>query len=244
MDTERAPTADTETPFGPIRSIRLFESIIDQIAALIEEGRINVGDRFPPERTLEKMWQVSRPVLREAFRVLEVQGVVETRAGSGRYLRSDRLPASRDVRRTHLEVNKIEILRIWETREALESKAAELAAMQATEEQIAAIERPVRLIRELETEDFRHGDYNLEIHQAIARACGNPVLQDLILDLLERFRPLDFKNVLELDDWRVIQQEHEPILDAIVARDPETARRRMVEHFESLRRVVLENGKI
>ncbi|MBT3358803.1 MAG: FadR family transcriptional regulator [Rhodospirillales bacterium] len=238
MATELVAPADKMAPFGPIRSIRLYESIIDQIANLIREGHISVGDRFPPERKLEKEWRVSRPVLREAFRVLEVQGVVETRAGSGRYLRSDRLPASRDLRRTHLEVNKVEILRIWEAREALESKAAELAAIVATVEQIDAIERPVRLIRQLEAEDFRLGDYNLEIHQAIARASGNPILQDMILDLLERFRPLDFKNILDIDDWKLIQQEHEPILDAIRARNPELARQCMVEHFRSLCSVV------
>ncbi len=66
--------------FRPVRSVRLSEEIINQIARLVNDGRLKLNDRFPSERDLARQWQVSRPVLREAFRVLEMPS--KSRAGS------------------------------------------------------------------------------------------------------------------------------------------------------------------
>ena len=62
--------------FTPVRSVRLYETIIEQIATLVQNGRLTNGERFPTERALQEKWRVSRPVLREAFRALEMQGIV------------------------------------------------------------------------------------------------------------------------------------------------------------------------
>ena len=70
-------------PFTPVQSVRLYETIIEQIAGLVQDGQLNRGDRFPSERQLQDQWRVSRPVLREAFRALEIQGIVESRPGGG-----------------------------------------------------------------------------------------------------------------------------------------------------------------
>jgi GntR family transcriptional repressor for pyruvate dehydrogenase complex len=71
------------TPFSPVRSPRLSEVIIRQIAQFVEAGRMQINDRFPSERALEIQWKVSRPVLREAFRALEMQGMIETVRAAG-----------------------------------------------------------------------------------------------------------------------------------------------------------------
>src|SRR5690606_490654 len=76
--------------FSPVKAVLRHQSIIDQIMGLIETGALHVGDKFPPERALADRWQVSRPVLREAFRVLQAQGIVESRHGDGRYVRASR----------------------------------------------------------------------------------------------------------------------------------------------------------
>src|SRR5688572_30360900 len=88
--------------FTPVRTVRLSEEIIRQIAELIADGSLRLNDKFPSERELQERWQVSRPVLREAFRVLEMQGVVESRPGAGRYLRSDHVPEPFRQRRARL----------------------------------------------------------------------------------------------------------------------------------------------
>ena len=114
--------------FTPVRSVRLYETIIEQIATLVQNGQLTNGDRFPTERALQEKWRVSRPVLREAFRALEMQGIVESRPGGGRYLRAERIPSPAELRGLRLADNRETLLQVLEARQALEARAAALAA--------------------------------------------------------------------------------------------------------------------
>src|SRR5688572_15508990 len=69
--------------FQPVPQRRAFEEIFFQIENAILEGRLGVGDRLPPERELAEIFQVSRPSVREALRVLETLGVLSSRRGTG-----------------------------------------------------------------------------------------------------------------------------------------------------------------
>jgi GntR family transcriptional repressor for pyruvate dehydrogenase complex len=219
----------------PVPGLRLSEQVIERIGHLVEAGEVRRNGRFPSERMLEARWRVSRLVIREGFRALELQGVVESRPGGGRFLRMDRVPDLARLRRTRLETGRVPLLRLWEARDAVESQAAALAALRATPAQQEAIARPLRLTVALSPEALRHTDVNAEFHLAIARACGNPVLEELVADLVSRSQAEGFRHLVEAEDWSALQAGHRPILDAIVARDAEAARRSMQRHFAALR---------
>ncbi|PZW41895.1 GntR family transcriptional regulator [Humitalea rosea] len=222
-------------PLAPAPGQRFSEEVISRIGQLVEEGEMRVDARFPSERVLEARWRVSRLVIREAFRALEIQGVVESRPGGGRYLRSDRVPDPARLRRLRLEAGREQLLQLWETRETLECKTAELAAERATPEQLEAIAHPLRLLDAPPSEALRHTDPNRLFHLAIAGACGNPLLEDMVADLLARSQATGFRALLELEDLAALQPEHHPIFDAIAAHDPAAARAAMRRHFEGLR---------
>ena len=227
---------DKAWPLRPVRSLRLSEEIIGQIASLVAEKHIGLNDRFPSERELQARWQVSRPVLREAFRVLEMQGVIESRPGGGRYLRSTRVLDPTRLRSSRLEESRDVLLRIWEAREAVESKTAALAAQRATPEQISRIEETLGLLSTLPREKLEELDLNGDFHQAVAQAAGNPVLDEIVHRLLQQSGQIGFKSIVGVDDWATLQAEHLPILKAIRRRDPKAASQAMVRHFENLRR--------
>ncbi|MGO4387832.1 FadR/GntR family transcriptional regulator [Microvirga sp. 2YAF29] len=229
----------TEADFAPVRNTRLSEEIIKQIASLVERGHITLNQRFPSERELQQRWRVSRPVLREAFRVLETQGVVESRQGGGRYLRSTRVLDPSKLRSSELAANRDVLLRIWEAREAVETKLAELAAERATPEQLAAIERPLLAIAAEPSENLMDLDLNGEFHGAIAKAAANPILEEISERLLQTSKQVGFKSIVGVQDWRALQGEHQPIFEAIRDRDPNAARLAMVDHFRNLRQRVL-----
>lgn len=222
--------------FTPIRSVRLYETIIEQIAALVHDGQLTNGDRFPTERALQEKWRVSRPILREAFRALEMQGIVESRPGGGRYLRAERIPHPAEFRGLRLTDSRETLLHIWQAREAVEVKAAGLAAANASRGQLAAIGRPLRMLETMTPEAYRRGDVNLDFHSAIARASGNPVLEQVILDLLGRFHETGFTDLAGPEDWTGLQADHQPVYDAIAAGDLGAAENAMAAHFEGLRR--------
>ena len=67
--------------FTKVRQVRAFESVIQQMEAVILQGSFSVGDRLPSERELQGLMDVSRNTLRESLRVLEQKGLVEIRKG-------------------------------------------------------------------------------------------------------------------------------------------------------------------
>ncbi len=227
--------APSDTAFSPIRSVRLYETIIEQIAALVRDGQLANGDRFPPERRLQEKWRVSRPVLREAFRALEMLGIVESRPGGGRYLRAERIPHPAEFRRPRLASDRETLLHTWLAREAAEVMAAGLAAANASRAQLAAIGRPLRMLETMTPDAYRRGDVNHDFHTAVARASRNPVLEQVILDLLGRFQEAGFKDLPGPRDWTGLQADHQPVYDAIAAGDPGAAENAMAAHFMSLR---------
>ena len=226
--------------FTPVRSVRLYETIIEQIAALVEDGKLHNGDRFPTERSLQDKWRVSRPVLREAFRALEIQGIVESRPGGGRYLRAERIPHPAEFRGLRLSSDRETLLNILQAREAVEVAAAGLAAGSASRAQLAAIGRPLRMLETMTPEAYRRGDVNQDFHAAVARASGNPVLEQLILDLLGRFNEAGFKDQPGPRDWTGLQANLQPVYDAIASGDPKAAGNAMTTHFRDLRKKLEE----
>jgi GntR family transcriptional regulator, transcriptional repressor for pyruvate dehydrogenase complex len=227
-----------DSPFTPVRSLRLSEEIIRQIARLVEDGSLKLDDRFPTERDLQERWQVSRPVLREAFRVLEMQGVVESRPGAGRYLRSNRIPDPSRFRQAHLQANREDLLQVWDAREAVEAKAAELAAIHASPAQVGAIRKAVKKLTSGSLEDLQRFDFNREFHLAVAEASCNPTIIDMIATLIGRSNKIGFRAVMDPAGWDALPGRHMPILDAIAARDPAAARRAVINHFDGMRESV------
>src|SRR4051812_48145131 len=68
------------------RRERKSEEIATYVVRQIEQGVVLVGDRLPSERDLSQLLGVSRPLVREGYRILESLGVVEVRLGSGVYV--------------------------------------------------------------------------------------------------------------------------------------------------------------
>ncbi|MFQ5764664.1 MAG: FadR/GntR family transcriptional regulator, partial [Rhodospirillales bacterium] len=198
-------------------------------------GHLSNGDRFPPERELQERWRVSRPVLREAFRALEIQGIVESRPGGGRYLRAERIPHPDERRGLRLDGSRETLLQMWATREAVEVEAAGLAAANASRAQLAAIGQPLRMLETMTPEAYRRGDVNLDFHAAIARASGNRVLEQVIVELLGRFHETGFRDLPSPGDWTGLQADHQPVYDAIAAGDRGAARNAMAAHFDRAR---------
>ena len=68
--------------FTPAKTQRASEAIYNQIYPMIVSGELKPGDRLPPERELAEMFQRSRPVVREALRMLQQDGLLVTSVGS------------------------------------------------------------------------------------------------------------------------------------------------------------------
>lgn len=216
--------------FEPVRGVRLYETVVRQILDLIATGEITPGSQLPPERELAARLGVSRNVLREAFRVLEVRGIVHSRQGGGRAIRGENIavaiPAEGVVLRLEAEV----IADILEARELLEIQVARLAATRAGHDEVKAIEQACG--------GHTWAD-NIAFHTAIAAATGNFMLERLVrlqLEMLDAAHQRD--HYRSSADARRLLAEHRTIAAAIAAADPDAAEAAVRKHFQHTRAAV------
>ena len=109
----------------------LYEEVVKDLYQLIDEEHLKPGDKLPPERELMEQLDVSRNVLREAFRVLESRGVIVSHQGKGRFLRTQsQLSESTESLSKNLE--RCSMMEAYEVRQVLEVKGVELIIRNAT----------------------------------------------------------------------------------------------------------------
>ena len=75
--------------FKPVKKMKVYEQVVDQIKEMVRVGQIKKGDKLPTERVMAEELQVSRTSIREAMRALEVVGLIESRQGAGNYIREE-----------------------------------------------------------------------------------------------------------------------------------------------------------
>jgi GntR family transcriptional regulator, transcriptional repressor for pyruvate dehydrogenase complex len=214
---------------------KMPERVTRALRDLICAGTHPPKSRLPSEGDMALQFGVSRTVIREAVSRLKAEGLVESRQGSGVFVRE----AGPDTpfRIDPAVVDSIkEVLQVAELRRGVEAEIAALAAERATREDVEAIGACLAAI---EADVTAGGDgvaADIEFHRSIARATGNPHFLAL-WDFLSRF----LKGTITLtraweamreETQKQVMQEHDAVYAAILAGDPEAAREAARKHME------------
>lgn len=219
--------------FSAVTVVRPYEQIVRQIQQAIREQGLREGDRLPTERELAETFGVSRSVVREAIKVLTAQGLVESRQGSGLYVRNRPIESvSRAIVLSVLPQGDA-VGQLFEFRRLLEADAARLAAERATPEHIERLREIVATYEpgpdgQPDWESFSLVDET--IHAIVATASGNPYLEMMVASV--RAMQQDVV-VLVADHPGSIDEamrHHQAIVAAIAAHDPDRAAREMDRH--------------
>jgi GntR family transcriptional repressor for pyruvate dehydrogenase complex len=175
----------------PVRRRRLYEDVVSQLQALISSGRLEPGDQLPSERALADQLAVSRTSVREALRILEARGMLEARPGQGLFVRGRRTEEIVSILAAYLVRERESYLEVLDVREALERKAAERAALLATEKDLEALKAAVVAMQEEVLEGKVPLESDTDFHRALAAASRNEVLKqmlDTVLGLMAQRR--------------------------------------------------------
>ncbi len=218
------------------------QQIIDYFFTEIKEGRLNPGDKLKGERELCDILGVSRPPLREALKALSTIGVLTTRSSSGTYVnRYDEEYLSGVLRFATIFSDEL-LIDYLQLRKSLESEAAKLAAMNATEEDLTEIKRIIRereILSEIEGvtieeihKDLKRLDYLF--HIAVAKASKNVVFAEFIKSIGRALSLHQDLSAHSLDDTKVTNKFHRQIYDAIETRQPELSAMIMYKHIETI----------
>lgn len=231
-----------DSEFVPVGPRRTFEGAVEQIAEKVRLGDLHAGERLPSERELAAAMQISRATLREAIRILTDAEVLEVRPGSGGgiFVASDYVPL--ELLRSKSDLRLGEVAGVLEARRLFEPRVAQLAAVNAREEDFAEMGRTIEaqkaLLAEgdvLENED-RFLQLDTQFHLRIARATGNSTIVSMMRMLLRR---LEIARDLALHEPPVaawVVEVHERTLAAIRSADHARIEQVMDEHLSAMER--------
>lgn len=237
-DGDQRTARDARTVFDPAEpGGRLADRVYGQLLEFIVEQNLDQGDRMPSENELCRLTAVSRPIVREALMRLQADGLIESRRGSGSYVRQR--PPERQIQ--HLRPAAVRArLETFEVRIALEPVAARLAALHRSEAELQAIREAVQGLIAAQAAGEPGGDHDLRFHRAIAQASHNPMFA-VALDALDaRVEGMIVPSLTLLADGAHeraarVEREHIAVLEAIERADADCAEAAMRLHLLSAR---------
>ncbi|MEU6712061.1 FadR/GntR family transcriptional regulator [Nonomuraea sp. NPDC046802] len=218
--------------FEPVRAVRAYERVVEQIEEAIEGGTLCPGQRLPSERELMVQFSVSRSTVREALRVLQARGLVRSRPGdpNGAEVLPFSPAALHKSMTTLARVAELSLAELVQFRMVLDSSAILLAARLRTDEQLAEMGVAVTRMRaavEAGGDDF--GACDVAFHDAVARASGNKLIQictdvvrSIVLDLIS-------EKIADAADGEALMRQsirhHEEVIAAVRTGDGPLAAR-------------------
>ncbi|MCV7420477.1 FadR family transcriptional regulator [Mycobacterium yunnanensis] len=215
---------------GQVDRRPLYEQVAERLREFIDTSGMQPGDKLSNVRDLATELQVGRSSVREAITALRAQGIVEVRHGDGIYLleRPENIIASlaAELVETHVDHPYI-----WETRQALETQCARLAAVHATKADLRELDAALKQMK-AEIDSGQAGlDGDRRFHLGVAAAAHNPLLLRLLKGLKSALDRTSETSLTRPGQPEQSLADHHGIVDAIRARDGVMAADRMLAHL-------------
>lgn len=216
--------------------LTLSEQIAEQIKEAIIEKQVKPGDKLPPEQDLAEQFQVSRPTIRDAIKLLSTSKLVVTKPGSkGGHFVSEMDPDSfvsdfSDYITLSLSLKGITLEEVIEMRKMIEIKACGLAAAYRTKQDLINLKKTLPP-KNSPISDQLYFNQDFQFHRAIAKATHNRLIminvEAITLSLSPYFQAMDCSLQLKTD----LTKELHDIFQAIEQQKPEHAEEKMAYHL-------------
>jgi GntR family transcriptional regulator, transcriptional repressor for pyruvate dehydrogenase complex len=219
------------------RNVKLAEQVARDIADTIFHLELGPGAKLPPERAMLEQFGVSRGTLREALRILEVQGLLIMKVGpaGGPVVAAMNARDFQRMSSLHYKAAGTTVQQLWQARVEIEPGLARLAAEQgdpaAMEELNTLLATSQRMETQNDTDFLRFGS---EIHRAIARASGNPILDLVARSLGEMTAHINSAGVFANEHRSKVHRDHQMIVRAVIAGNANRAEKLMRTHMDDM----------
>jgi GntR family transcriptional regulator, transcriptional repressor for pyruvate dehydrogenase complex len=213
-----------------------YQVLADELRADITSGRLQPGERLPPEPELCVKTGVSRSTVREALRLLASQHLIVTTRGvtGGSFVAhpdagqlADALSTGFTLLTNSADVGLADML---ELRRALEIPAAGLAAQRRDDEHLLELRTALfdPVVDNFETMMAAHSAF----HSTVAKATGNALFELVVRPLYQASYGEDVTGNLPLGYWERIDADHRSLIDCLAARDVDAATRTASAHLD------------
>jgi len=223
----------------------LVEHVVEAMQAHIRAEGLAPGDVLPSENAFASELNVSRAVVREAFRSLAALRLIDI--GNGRRARVSAMDKSvLAVVLDHVvQTNQITVQQILDVRRTVELRTVALAALRRSEREAAEIAGHANGMHADFAEAARVMEHDIAFHEAIAAASKNPMFALIVASfhvVTRQTWPIGWMARPTDADRRDNVALHDAIARAILERDPRAAEARMAEHFDNTVKVLLAAG--
>lgn len=227
--------------FRPVKTRRAFEEVCDQIRTAILSGRLGAGDKLPSERELASSLEVSRATIREAFRTLEIAGVLSLRKGvhgGAVVMKGDSTPITQTISDL-LSLGGLSLADYMEARVCLQKEIIVLACERGTEDDFRALETNIAETEKMsgaaQIED--RTAHTIEFYTILAKATRNQAMSLLMAAVTE---PLGYyiKQIGVDRSWNVAESRRRFVAH-LRERNAEAAITEMLSHMERLHSYML-----
>jgi len=218
----------------------LSEGVTQQILNAVKEGTWQPGEKIPGELTLAGMFNVSRNCMREALKGLALLKIIVAKPGQGTFVAKDAIAQVINRELTvHLSEN-VSVIELMEVRILLETQIVRWAIKRGRDEEFerlkSIIEQEQLFNRELTESSLKP---RAKFHRVLAEIAGNSLTVKFLNSIRSEFdaqrsRYLD----LPRETWGDMVNEHEKILEFIIARDAENACKEMTKHLKRMEVVI------
>ena len=238
MSNEVAPpSVNSPGGSGRGRSVKLVDLVYGKLKERIEQGEYPAESRLPTEHELAAMFEVSRPIVRDALSRLRDEGVIYSRQGAGSFVRGSTHQG------TVLAYSPVEtiadIQRCYEFRLTLEPAASYFAAKRRDDAAIARIASALDQMKDATRHKLHREDADFSFHKSIADASNNHFYASSMEALKQNIAVGMHLHGLSLQGpsrgLERVLDEHRGIFDAIVEQRADDARSAMRRHLEGSR---------
>lgn len=222
---------------SPIFVPKSADVLAGKLRSQILSGALAPGASLPAERDIVTQTGLSRGSVREALRILEAEHLVTTRPGrhGGSIARRPGVDSLAKYVSQFVQGHGIALLSVLQTRDTIEPTLAALAASNGTDSDFQLLIEATRNVEDAFADTPRFLSENVKWHYAIAVASHNELLRAFMVAISSLiYKATAIENFATDDVRKVVLKAHRRILDAIVARDADAARRRMARHLAAV----------
>jgi GntR family transcriptional repressor for pyruvate dehydrogenase complex len=220
-----------------VTKTNLYEQIADTLEQAIIRS-INDIEKLPSEQELSRRFNVSRTVIREALKVLKERGLVQSRNGEGSYVVVPKTDTISDALDRIIQIKNISNDNLHNTRMVLETAAVRLAALNIKTEELDKLKDTLQKMADLSLPLNERIQLDREFHLTIARAGQNELLEIFTEVMFLLLKDYMEKGIFGPEGMAKTRGQHQKILDALAARDPEKSEQALRHHLSASRKNV------
>lgn len=217
---------------------RVLDVAVEQLRIAIENGEINVGEKLPSVDELCEIMNMGRSSIREALRILEIEGLIEIKQGTGTFVtpRDSWFPSRSSVVQL-IKRRGESLIQLLEIRQCLEGMTASQVAKIKPPALVNELSEIVDQLNKLAEKDPYEVDLvevaklNNSFHFAISRASGNTLAHEIILHILPAFTESNKALLYAGQSLKRQAAEHSALLEAIKSGDSDLAKELVSKHI-------------